>query len=61
MAMEKGILNINLLPNPTKRHNNGENNTYSSGFTNRTKSLAKNNSRLLVKTFRDEASFVSLN
>ena len=59
--MEKGILIINLLHNPTKRHGNGENNTYCSGFKNRTKNLTKINSRLLMKTFCNKANFVSLN
>ena len=58
MPIEKGIIYIKLANSPIVIDCNAKHGTNGDGIYHRTKSLMKVNVRLLVKVFRNKASFI---
>ena len=60
-SMKKGIGNVKLPEGPFETDSNGENESDSGWFDNRTKGLSVVNTRLLVKTFGNQACLIPSN
>ena len=59
--MKKGIGNVKLPEGPSETYCNGENKSDSGWFDNKTKGLNVVNTRLLVKTFGNQACLIPSN